>query len=133
MVGDNQSISALKYIAFYALIYLLAYTVITALSSIVNAHLGRYATSFILGAYTATKIIKENDRLLAPLEKAKLIIGTFATTLIINILYTTNLIGAKSIDNIDECFIPRQLILLIGLWGIFGPGSDYIYNSGRTQ
>lgn len=132
-MDNEQSRSVIQYIALFAAIYLFFYTVVSALTAIFKSHFGSYATPFIVGVYTATKFIKENDRLITKVEKGKLVVGTFLCTVIINILNTTNFIGTMSIDHLDHGFVVRQLILLFFLWGIFGPISKYIYYSSKKQ
>ena len=131
MTDSERGIAISKYVLLYSALYLVVYTLSTALSPLFNTNLGLYATAYFVGIYTSKKIIKENARRTTSMEKLKLIAGTFVFTLLINVILSSQVIGSRSLDHLNECFIPRQMILLLALWGILGPAYDHAYNSKK--
>lgn len=132
MSSQDQEGSVFKYIVLYGSVYLFAYTMITALSSIFRTYIFYAATSLVVAAFTATRFVKKNDRIMTQHEKIKVISGTFICTVLVNFFHTANVIGDyRSIDHLGGFFLVRQLINLFGLWLIFG--SNYIYDSLKKQ
>lgn len=129
-VDSNKYI--LKLIVLYVGIYLLSYAVTTLLWFIAHTHLRYYAPVLITAAYVATRFIRDNSRAMTPSEKIKIISGTFAGTLIVNILFAVNIANAvRSADHLDGDFLVRQILYLFGLCLLFG--SDYFYSYLKKQ
>jgi hypothetical protein len=118
----------IKYIALYGLLYALAYTMLTAVSSIFQTYFGYATIPLIVAVFTALRYAKNNDKALTRIEKTKLIIGTFILTITVNIFSTIEVIGAlRSIDHLDGDFLLRQFMQLIAISVAFSSDDFYYY------
>ena len=120
--------TVIKYVALYGLLYTLAYTMLTAVSSIFRTFFGYATIPLIVAVFTALRYAKNNDRVLTRSEKIKLILGAFIITEAVNIFYTAEVIGSlRSFDHIDGDFFLRQVMQLIAISVAFGSDEFYYH------
>ncbi len=132
MTSQDQERLVFKYLLLYGSVYLIAYTMLTGFSSIFKMYIGYATIPLLVAVFTAYRYAKTHDRPLSKAEKVKLISGTFIYTVIVNVLFTTEVIGnLRSFDHLDGEFILRQLMQLAALWFIFG--SDHFYSYLKKQ
>ena len=126
-IQDSQKPFLMKYLIYYGLLYLISYLLITSLSSMFKVFFGYATIPLLVAVFTAIQFIRNNKRAMNKSEKVKFILTAFTFTVVINVLFTANVIGdLRSIDELDGDFILRQIMQLIALWGAFG--SDKFYN-----
>jgi len=115
-----------NYIILYGLVYLVIYSMISGFSSVFKTYLGYATIPALIAVFTASRYAKENDKPPVKIDKIKLISGTFILSLLINILFTANVIGEfRSIDHIDGSFVVRQIMQLVVVCFVFGTNSIY--------
>jgi hypothetical protein len=122
----------MKYMVFYSILYFISYMMVTGLSTIFRVFLGYATIPLLVAIFTAIHYIKNTQRAMTITEKIIFIVVAFVFTVVVNVLFTANVIGPlRSIDELDGDFILRQLMQLIALWGSFG--SDKFYSYVKTN
>ena len=121
----------MKYVLFFALTYVAFFVIVSILLSIVAEPMtGLFYAVIMFGSarVPAYRFLKDNKRLYTRLEKQKLIVGSFLSSLMIDLL-TIN----RTTLHLDISFVLKEMFNLLILWYIFGGLSKSLSKPSKAE
>lgn len=133
MTEHNVNAPVAKYIGFFAASYFIVLMVFSIALFIIDDSVSGifYALALLAaGRICVYNFQKENRRIYTIAEKRKLLIGTFVSTVVINLLH----LSRDNSFEIGLTYFIGQVVDLLMLFIIFGPFSKYMLNaSSKTE